>query len=199
MFFDNWNIQQQDSKKVFWAAAAIISIIAASNFFIRPHIKHLNASQKYARASDLLIKKNKIVLGNIKLKTLQLQKEKESLAKLQAELFGPQQVKEFFSSINVIANQTGCTIKTLELVLNDMNLNSKNARKTQYIIKNQVKLSIVAGFRNVIAMLNSLQYTKKRISIDSINIEAIKKMPGQLQCDMNISVYVIKNRKESLL
>lgn len=181
----------QSSKNVAFAAFVVIGTMIFYNHIIVPHVNYFHTTQKYAQAMDKIAKKTKTVHTITKLKKKQLEELRNDFKDIHTRLFNSVQAEEFFSDIQVIAEQADCTVYSLSFsAANTAIEETDHSKITKNISTNPVILTVAGNYSNIVNLINSLQNRPKQVWIDSINIEAIDDS-GALRCELDIRIYVI--------
>lgn len=187
------------SRTVVLASIILIGAAACYNWFVSPHTNYLRAAQRYESAAEDLASRNRVM------KTMVAAKRKE-LARLRGEfdrarqcVFDVAGAKEFFNGIEAAAQKAGCEVSSL----NFPSTNSKagSDRRSGYLSARLARLSVQGGYPGIVALMAQLQNRRERVLIDSIDIESSgnRNAPaGQLDCQMNVTIYVMQDEEASI-
>jgi hypothetical protein len=183
------------------------------NWIVAPHVTYLFAAQEYESAVSKAVEKNKVIAREVEAKTKKLEELYEQLARSRSALFTPDEAKEFFSDLQAVSEETGCTVHSLNLVVSEPSFGGKRKRSadTSSIVANSAMLTVSGQYNSIIRLVEKLQNGStsspsraksrdhtKRIWMDSFKIETIDSDSAQLKCDMTIIVYTISD-KEAVL
>jgi len=173
----------------------LTGLIAVYQWFVLPHTSNLMAAQKYNAVTDDLEKKNEILIKTVVRKRENLKELKNKLNKIENMIFESNEAQEFFSDIQVIAEETNCAI--LSLNFSPINNAKKNdiSKTSDQINANHAKLNITGSYRNIMELINRLQDRLKRVMMDFINISTINNSSGKLNCQLTITVFVKKGKE----
>lgn len=196
MLLGNWTKSARSSKNVVLAALALIGIIAVYNWIVAPHANYLMAAQRYKSVTDVLAKKNEIISKDVIVKRKELEESQDEFEQVRTSLFDPIGAKEFFSDIEVMAEDTNCIVRSLNVSQTGSALKAGQSKASSYITANRATLSVVGNYGNIVALMSKMQDRLEQVRIDSISIKLISSDSNQLKCDMTITVYVIWNEEE---
>jgi Tfp pilus assembly protein PilO len=190
MLIDSLTNLNSSTRNTVFGALIIIAAIAMYNWIVNPHINHLHAAQQYAAVVGKAEEKNKTAVREIKAKTKKLEKLYAQLAEVRGALSTPDEAKEFFSSLQDLAEETGCTVKSLNLATREPSDNKRNQpKRTSGIVANSATLTVSGQYDDIIRLVEKLQNRAKRIWMDSFRIETVDSKSDLLKCDMTIIVY----------
>ncbi len=200
MLIDNLANLNNSTRNAIFAALAIIATIAMYNWILAPHVNYLSAAQQYETVVSKAVEKNKAIARDVENKTKKLEELYEQLAKSRNTLFAPGEAKAFFSDLQAVAEETGCTVRSLNLFVNKSI--SKDKRKqtedTSGIVADSATLSVTGQYDNIFNLVEKLQNHAKSIWMNSFEIKTIDFNSAQLKCDMTITIYIIQDKETAL-
>jgi len=179
------------SRNAISAALVVIVAIAVYNWIVAPHVTHLHAVQQYEFVVDDVVKKNKILSSAVRTKKKKLEQLHEEFAQLQGSLFTADKAKEFFSDLQAISVQAGCTVYSLNLVTSERNSEQGQAEDALGIVTKSAILSVIGAYGDIIRLIESLQARQQKVWIDSVKMTSCEDASGQLKCDMTITICTI--------
>ena len=186
----------RSSKNAMYAALVIIEAIALYNWIVTPHLSHLQAAQRYEVVIDELAKKNQIISNNVTAKKKELEKLQEKFNDVRIKLFEPVKAKEFFSDMQAMAEVTNCVIYSLNLSPTNTTLDTGKLDVRSHITANHATLTVVGGYKDIVALINKLQDRSRQVWIDSISVEPVSSNTEQLRCDVVLTIYVIHGKEK---
>ena len=196
MLVDNFNNLNRSTRNATFGALIIITAIAMYSWIFNPHITHLFAAQEYESIVSKAEEKNKVVAREVETKTNKLEKLNEQLEKVQSILSTPDEAKNFFSNLQNVSEEAGCTVNSLNLVVKEPSLGKKKKQKqSEYsssIVANSAMLTVSGQYHDIIRLLEKLQSSTKKVWMDSFNIGTIASDSDLLKCDMTITVYTVE-------
>jgi hypothetical protein len=183
------------SRSVLLASLVVIGAVACYNWFIAPHTNYIRAAQKYESTAEAMERKNRVISKGIAGK-------KRELARLQAEfeqarelVFDHAGAKDFFNGIEAAAEKVGCAVSSLNF--QSTGKKSGSNRTEGFLRGKHAVLNVLGDYTGIIALMDEFQNRRERVVIDSISIESTGKVPGRLDCRMNITIYVMQDEEAS--
>ena len=201
MLIDNLANLNRSTRNTIFTALIIIATIAMYNWIVAPHVTCLFAAQQYESAVSKAVEKNKVIAREVETKTKKLEELYEQLARSRSTLFTPDEAKAFFSDLQAVAEETGCTVHSLNLVVSNPSSGDKQKRSedtTSGIVANGAVLSVIGQYNSIIKLVEKLQNHAKKIWMDSFKMETIDFSSAQLKCDMTITIYTIQDKGTTL-
>lgn len=186
----------RSSRNAVYAALVIIEAITLYNWIVTPHISHLRAAQRYESVIDELAKKNQIINNNVTAKKKELEELQEKFQHIRIKLFEPVKAKEFFSDMQAMAEVTNCVIYSLNFSPTDSALDTGKLEASSHITANHATLTVVGGYKDIVALINKLQDRSRQVWIDSISVEPVGSNTEQLKCDIVLTIYVIHDKEK---
>jgi len=172
------------------ASLILIAAFAMYKWTITPQTAYLSAAKGYESAMGKVVEQNKTVARQIEIKKKQLQSLRENSAQLQNVLFTPEQAKEFFSDLQVISEQSGCTVNSRNLLAD--RIDPENGRLG--IVTKSAALSVVGVYRDITKLLARLQSRTQKVWIDSIELRVFDPSSDQARCDLTITICQIMDK-----
>lgn len=194
MLIDNLAQMNRSSRTAISAALIIIATIAMYNWIVAPHATYLFAAQRYEYIVDDIAKKSRVIRSTIEIRERKLQELREQLAKLQTTLFGHDKAKEFFSDLQAISEQAGCTVYSLDFTESGR----RQSEDKSGIVAKGVVLSIIGVYGNIIRLVERLQARTQKVWINSVNMESLNDDSAQLKCNITITIYTIQDKETTL-
>ena len=193
MVFDSLAKLNSASRNAISAALVIIVAIALYNWTVAPHVTYLFAVQRYQSVIDDIVKKNKILNSAVRTKKKKLERLHEQFAQLQSSLFTASQAKEFFSDLQAISVQAGCSVYSVSLIASKQNSEDEPSENASAIDTESAVLSVIGTYSDILALIERLQARPQKVWIDSVTIAPLDDNAGQLRCDLTITIAVIQN------
>jgi Tfp pilus assembly protein PilO len=192
------NLAKLNNKSRNAISAAIVIIVAVINYHwvVAPHVTHLSAVQQYASAVNDVIQKTKILSSAIAAKKKNLEQLRQQFGQLQGSLFMPDKAKEFFSDLQVISEQVGCTVYSLNYVQNKQRSEDGQLADTSGIVTQTAMLSVIGTYGDVVKLVERLQSREQKVWIDSIKMTTLEdNSSDQLRCDITITICTIQDKE----
>ena len=194
----NMTYYMNSYKIAFLASLCFISAVAIYRWFVAPHQNYLAAAERYESAVSTLAAKKQLIHNNLKVSQIKYDKLEEQYNNLQTKLFDPLGERKFFSNIEDICRQSNC--KMLSLTFSQSSIEESKAevksQKKEYAAASSAHLEVEGKYVNIISLMNKLQEEQRLVKISSVDINPDNKNQGYLICTMNITIYVIKEKKD---
>ncbi len=182
------------SKNAVLVAACCIAVIAFYDRFVAPHRNYLRAAQTYETFAGA--KTNRIIAGYVRNKKKELQQLQHKSQLIDKSLFDSVKAKQFFSGIQVAAEQTNCIVNSLKFPQDRKRDGTSRTLQGSYVEASRATLSVTGGYGNIVALINKLQDRPERVWIDSLRLKSAA--GGLLRCNMTITIYAIYDKEEPL-
>jgi hypothetical protein len=172
------------------ASLIVIAALAMYKWTVTPQSAYLSAARGYESAIGKVVEQNKNVARQIEIKKKELQALRENSAQLQSVLFTPEQAKEFFSDLQVISEQAGCTVNSKNLLADRRD--PENERLG--VLTRSAALSIVGVYKDISKLLARLQARTQKVWIDSIELRVLDTSSDKAQCDLTVTICQIMDK-----
>lgn len=180
------------------ASLIVIASLAMYGWIVAPHASYLSTAQGYESVMSDLIKKNKVISNNVKVKRKKLQELNEQSAQLQSTLFTSDKAREFFSDLQAISKETGCMVYSLNLNSNTPNPKDKRAEDSSGIVTKRAALSVVGVYKDITWLIQRLQARTQKVWIGSIKVLTIDYSSARTRCDITITICAITDKENTL-
>ena len=180
------------------AALIVIASLSMYSWIVAPHATYLSTAQGYESVMSNLIKKNKLISNNVKVKRKKLQKLHEQSAQLQSTLFTSDKAREFFSDLQAISEETGCMVYSLNLISNKPNPKDKQLEDSSGVATKSAVLSVVGVYKDIARLIKRLQARTQKVWIDSIKVLTLEYSSDRPRCDITITICVITDKENTL-
>ena len=195
MLIDSLAKLNSASRNAISAALVVIVAIAMYNWTVSPHVVQLSVVQQYESVLDDVVKKNKILSSAVKIKNKKLEQLGEQFAQLQSSLFMIDKAKEFFSDLQVISEQMGCTVYSLNLTTDKQNSKEGQAEDATGIVTKSAILSVIGAYGDIVRLVERLQARPQKVWIDSVKMTSLDNDSGQLKCDITITICTLQDKE----
>jgi len=198
MLIDNLNNLNRSTRNTISGALILIAAVAMYNWVVTPHITHLSAAQEYERIVAKAKEKNSNAAREVEVKIKKLDNLYKQLNEIRISLSTSDETKEFFSNLQDVSEEAGCTVNSLNLVVKEPSLGKKQKRPepNSNIIANSAILTVSGEYKNIIRLVEKLQNHNKKIWMDSFRIETVDPDSDLLKCDMTITIYTVEEETE---
>jgi Tfp pilus assembly protein PilO len=175
------------------AALILIAALAMYKWMVTPQAAYLSAAKGYESVMDKVVKQNKSIARQLEIKKKELQVLRESSAQIQSILFTPQKASEFLSDLQVISEQEGCIVNSINLIPNKQSPEKKNLG----IMTKSTALSVIGVYRDIVKLLQRLQARTEKVWIDKIELQPLDPGSDKALCNLTISICQIINGDNS--
>lgn len=195
MLVDNLAKLNSASRKGISAALVVVTLVAMYNWTIAPQLTWLRAEQQYKAAVNDIARKCTITNAALGKKETKVEELRQEFAQLQDTVFTSEAAKEFFSDLQVIAQQAECTVDSLNLVKHRQRAQKEEPEKLGGIITSSAALSVLGTYPDIIKLIERLQARPQKVWIDALKMKAIGGGSQQLKCDMTITICTFQDRE----
>ena len=98
--------------------------------------------------------------------------------------------------MQAMAEEANCVIYSLNFSPTDSAIDTSQSEVSSHIAANHATLSVVGGYRDIVALINKLQGRSRQVWVDSISIEPVGSNTDQLRCDIVVTIYVIHGKEK---
>ena len=172
------------------ASLILIAALAMYKWTVTPQTAYLSAARAYESAMDKVIEQNKSIAKQIELKRRELKVLREDSAQLQSILFTPNQAREFFSDLQVISEQAGCAVHSINLISDRRK--PKNERLG--VVTSGAALSVVGIYKDIVKLIERLQTRTQKVWIDSIEMRTLNSSSDKAICDLTVTIGQITDK-----
>ena len=173
------------------ATLIIIAFVAMYKWTITPQSSYLSAAKGYEFAMNKVIEQNTMITTRVAARKRKLQELQESSSQLQSALFTDSQAKEFFSDLQVIAEQAGCVVQSTNFV-------TEKARSEDNHLGIETKsadISVMGVYQNIENLVGRLQTRDQKVWIDSIRMRTVDQNSDTIICDLTVTICHTKERQ----
>jgi hypothetical protein len=186
------------SRNAISAALILIVVIAMYSWIVEPHVKYLYAVQRYEPVLDSVARQSEAMREAIKIKQEKTEELKQEFAQLQGTLFTAEKAKEFFSDLQVISEETGCMVQSVNMITKGAVRDGERSEYTSGILPNSAVLSVVGLYGDVIKLLERLQSRAQKVWIESVLMKGISEESDRLRCDIAITMYTLQDKEAKI-
>jgi hypothetical protein len=179
------------------ASLVLIAAVAMYNWIAEPHLNYLMAAQQYESVMSDMARNNEALRNTVESKKKRLKKLHEESASLRSTFFTDAKAREFFSDLEVICEQSGCTVNSINFVRRGEGHKSKKFEDLVGAAAQSAILSVVGGYDNVVRLFEKLQARTEKVWIDSVNMQTLDYRSAYPRCDMTITIYTIQTKEST--
>jgi Tfp pilus assembly protein PilO len=176
---------------------ALIALLAVGcyNWTIKPQASNLFAAEQQNQHDTMLLDQQKRIHLSMDELKKNIGESKAQSEQFQKSLFQPDTVREFFCGLEILAEKSGCRIKSLTFGNADTANGQLPEEQPQDAIVQVIQASLVA-FGNYDAFVRFFERTSQfpqKITIHELRFEPLTEGQSILRCDAVITVYVANN------
>jgi hypothetical protein len=195
MLIDNLTKMNRSSRRAVFAALVVIGAIAIYNWTVAPYTACLLAAQRYESAVGKIAEKNKAISNTVEAKKGKLQELRKQSDQLQNTLFAPDQVREFFSDLQMYAEKADCAVNSLKVIDRQRSEKDKKPEIATDVTAKSVELNVLGAYENIVNLIETLQGHTRKVWIDSLNMHAGDDGSDYPVCEIIITVYTIQDKE----
>jgi hypothetical protein len=195
VFVDNLAKLNTASRNGISAALVVVTLVAMYNWTIAPQLTWLRAEQQYEAAVSDVARKCAVTSEALGKKQTKIEELRQEFTQLQNTVFTSEAAKEFFSDLQVISQEVGCTVYSLNLVKNQQDPQRKKTEKPQGIVTSSAALSVIGVYPNIIKLIEKLQGRPQKVWIDALKMKTVGGELQQLKCDMTITICTFPDKE----
>jgi hypothetical protein len=109
----------------------------------------------------------------------------------------PDKAREFFSDLQAIAEETGCSVYSVNLVDSKQNAQPGLSEDTAGIVVKSTILSVAGSYKNITQLIHRLQSRAERVWIDRINLRTVDYDLDQPRCDITITICTFADKEQA--
>lgn len=189
----NSNLMKSGPATKVIVGVSFISIVAlaAYNWVISPQIAYLQAAEQYKVIIGGAGAKSTLILKNIDRKLIELDELQQDVSMLENSFFTLEKAREFFSDIEPVAVQHDCTVESSDFMPPVLRKNEDVSDVTL----SRAKIVLSGSYKNITKFLEKIRDYPQRVVISNLLIERTDNPNGDLNCKINITVYVIEDKE----
>jgi len=198
MLIDNLAKLSRTSKNVVSATLILIAVIALYNWTVAPQAKYMRAAQRYQSIVGSVEEQNKVIINKVTAKRVNLNKLREQFNQFRSAMFTPEQAKQFFSDLQTIAEESGCTVLSLNMVTSKQKGPNEQPNDSYGIAPNSATLSVSGVYENIMSLMQKLQVRTQKVWIDSLRIKLFDYESAEPRSDMTIMIYTVEDEEATI-
>jgi len=190
MLIDNLAKTGHSTRNATSASLIVIAAFAMYNWTVTPHATSLSSAKTYESVMDNLAQEHKNIATRNEIKRKNLERLRGQSDQLLSMLFTPDQAREFFSDIEIISGQTGCAVRSINL------LTSKKRNEYEHlgIGTKSAELSVVGLYGDIAKLIGRLQTYSQKVWLDSIDLRVVDYGSDTVGCSLTITIYEIVDK-----
>jgi hypothetical protein len=173
---------------------AVIGVLAAYNWAIRPHVSSLRAAQQYRWATGERMELGESISDGVVAEQDRLQTLRAERAAFSALAFSPEEAVQFHNDLQALCRETACSVAWLSYG-NDENVARYGARgAVSAMVVRSASLTIHGAYGSIVKFLGELRSRPQKIWIDSLEVTTLPSRPDRVVCDLTITICVDQDK-----
>ena len=107
----------------------------------------------------------------------------------------PDKAKEFFSDLQVISEQAGCAVYSLNLSQENKGPKKHSLSNASGIVTQSAMLSVIGTYGDLVKLVEKLQSRPQKVWLDSFKMTNLDDSSGQIRCDITITICTIQDKE----
>jgi hypothetical protein len=198
MLINNLAKLSRSSRNAGSASLIIIGALAMYNWIVAPHTAYLAAAQQHEVVVATVARKNEHITKMVEIKRKKLEELREQSAHLLSTIFTADKATEFFSDLQAISEQSGCTVHSLNFVGNTPDYKSGHLEDSAGVVDKSAILSVIGGYSDIIKLFERLQMRSEKVWIDSVRMQTVDRRSANPQCDITLRIHTIPSKESTL-
>lgn len=191
------SLAKLNSRSRIAVSAGLVFIMALITYYwiVTPHITELDAVRRYDLVVSEIVRKGKVLSSTVAVKRGKIEQLRQQFGQLQDSLFMPDKAKEFFSDLQVISEQAGCAVYSLNLVSGKQRAEEAQSENASGIVTQSAMLSVIGTYGDLVKLVEKLQSRPQKVWLDSFKMTNLDDSSGQIRCDITITICTIQDKE----
>lgn len=188
----------RSSRNTMSASLVVVAAIAMYNWIVAPHTSYLLAAQRHGEVISEIAERNEAVRAALELKRGELRALQDKSELLASMLFTKDKARQFFSDLQVISEQSGCSVDSVNFIKGQRGDKSERLEDITGAAATSAVLSVVGAYGDVVKLLERLVARTEKVWIDSVKMQVLDYRSVVPQCDITITIYTIQDKESTL-
>lgn len=199
MLIDHLTRLDKTSRNAVYVGLLIISGVAMYGWIVSPHVKYLQAVQKYRPAIQKIINTQTDIKEKLLGRRSVLERLKKQFNEVGNTIHSAEQAQQLFGELEGVAEQYGCSLAKMDLSTDEPEVIIGEATDRTYVESVKAGLTILGEYGSLVGLVDCLLTQERRIWINAIDIEVLKDemlqaQEGVLKCDIIVEIFVIQKQ-----
>jgi hypothetical protein len=150
---------------------------------VMPHVTTLSSTKAYGSAIKNLATESREIAQKVEVRRSKLKELREQSTQLMSLLFTSDQGNEFFSDLEVISEQTGCTVHSINLITGDNTKIEHLGVRTR-----SAELIVIGSYDNITKLIKRLQGRSQKVWIDTLSLQAVEQNSNKVGCTLTLTI-----------
>jgi len=197
MLINNLAKLNRSSRSAASASLILIAALAMYNWMVAPHAAYLMAAQQHRTVVATVARKNEHIGKIVAIKKKKLEKLREQSSQLLSTIFTADKATQFFSDLQVISEQAGCSVCSLNFISKTSEFNTGRAEDDAGVVDRRAVLSVIGEYKDIIRLLERLQRRSEKVLVDSVRIQTVDYRSANPRCDITLRIHTIANKESA--
>jgi hypothetical protein len=200
VLIDHMTRLDKTSRNALYVTLLVIAGVGMYGWIVSPHVKYLQAVQRYRPAIRKIIDKQQDIKEMLVSRRTLLEKLKKQFNEVGDTIHTAEQCHQLFGELGGMAEQYGCNLAKTDRSADDPKIIIGEASDPTYVECVTAALTVLGDYGPLVGFVDCLQRQDRKIWISSIGIELLKDemLPEQdsvLKCDIVLEIYVIQKKE----
>lgn len=200
MLVDHLTRLDKTSRNALYVTMLVIAGVAMYGWIVSPHVKYLQAVQKYRPAIEKIIDKQSDIKRKLIGRRTLLEKLKKQFNDVGTITHTAEQMQQLFGELGAVAEQYGCSLAKVDLSTADPEIIIGTESDQSYVESIKAGLMVLGDFAPLVAYVDCLQSQERKIWINSLDIKVMKDAMLQeqdtvLRCDIDLEIFVMQKKE----
>jgi hypothetical protein len=191
------------SRNALYVTLLVIAGVGMYSWIVSPHVKYLQAVQKYRPAIEKIIDKQSDIKRKLVGRRSLLEKLKKRFNDVGSTLHTTEQMQQLFGELGAVAEQYGCSLAKVDLSTDDPEVIIGAVSDPSYVESIKAGLTVLGDFAPLVAYVDCLQNQEHKIWINSLDIKVLKdamlqEQDSVLKCDIALEIFVMQKKEKEV-
>ncbi len=201
MLVDHLTRLDKTSRNALYVTLLVIAGVGMYGWIVSPHVKYLQAVQKYRPAIEKIIDKQSDIKRKLVGRRSLLEKLKKQFNDTGTTIHTAEQMQQLFGELGGVAEQYGCSLAKVDLSTDDPEIIIGAESDPSYVESIKADLTVLGDFGPLVAYVDCLQTQERKIWINTLDIKVLKDAMLQeqgsvLQCDLALEIFVLQKKEK---
>ena len=203
MIVDHLTRLDKTSRNALYVTLLVIAGVAMYGWIVSPHVKYLQAVQKYRPAIEKIIDKQSDIKRKLVGRRSLLEKLKLQFNDAGSTIHTAEQMQQLFGELGGVAEQYGCSLAKVDLSSDDPEIIIGAESDPSYVESIKADLTVLGDFAPLVAYVECLQTQERKIWINTLDIEVLKdemlqEQGSVLKCDLALEIFVMQKKEKEV-
>jgi Tfp pilus assembly protein PilO len=178
-------------------ALVVVVAVGLYRWILAPYSGQLWAAQRYNSTLESAIHKADTLGTTLEVKKARIETLTRESNRLRNQSFTPGEVRDFFASLQTIAQQAGCVIQSVSSAPEQRGGSPNQPKDGSGVIGKKAVVTIIGGYGNIVRFLKELQASERKVWVESVKLGTGDNV-GKLKCQVVLTLYCIDSLETTL-